>query len=134
MAGVDEFPAMDRNSEIDIGEILDVDREYREKATGRDLPRVAPKRFNPTGVAWLPILHTQRGDRHYTAMYSNTARAHVLETTHDWVVIYRDDTGAHGRWTVITARYSQLRGKRIVPGREDECIDYYKQIEQLLEV
>ncbi len=24
------------------------------------LPTIAPKRFNPSGEAWLPILHTQR--------------------------------------------------------------------------
>ena len=27
------------------------------------------------GTAWLPVLHTSRAERHYTALYSNTARA-----------------------------------------------------------
>jgi len=62
--------------EAPIGELLDVDREYREKAASGKLPTIAPRRFNPTGEAWLPILHAQRGQRHYTALYSNTARAH----------------------------------------------------------
>lgn len=111
--------------DVPVGELLDIDREYREMADGDTLPRIAPRRFNPTGTAWLPILHTQRGDRHYTALYSNTARAHMFGTTHDWVVIYRDDDADHGRWTVITAQYRKLRGRRIIPGREHECVDYY---------
>ena len=69
------------------------------------LPRIAPRRFNPTGDAWLPVLHTQRDGRHYTALYSNTARAHELGTTHDWVVIYRDDDQHSGSWTAITASF-----------------------------
>lgn len=107
-----------------VEELLDVDAEYRRKAEADRLTRIAPRRFNPTGAAWLPILHTTRGDRHYTALYSNTARAHELGTTHDWVVIYRDDTN-EGRWTVITSQFSDLKGRRIVRGREAECRDFY---------
>ena len=66
------FPPVDRS--VSVAEILDIDREYREKATADRLPRVAPQKFNPGHVAWLPILHTQRDDRHYTAVFSNTAR------------------------------------------------------------
>ena len=108
-----------------IGELLDVDREYRESANKRQLPRIAPRRFNPTHEAWLPVLHTEREARHYTAMFSNTARAHELDATHDWVVIYRDDDGDHGQWTVITSSFGKLRGKRIVRGREAECASHY---------
>ena len=108
-----------------LGELLDIDREYRELARKKQLPRIAPRRFNPTHEAWLPVLHTERESRHYTAMFSNTARAHELDTTHDWVVIYRDDHGDHGQWTVITSNFGQLRGKRIVRGRETECALHY---------
>ena len=87
---------------------------------------IAPKRFNPTRKAWLPILHTHRGGRRYTAVFSNTARAHQLGTTHDWVVIYRDDPGGDGQWTVITSKLGRLRGRRIVRGYEEECRAYYK--------
>jgi nucleotide-binding universal stress UspA family protein len=108
-----------------VAELLDVDTEYRRRARERTLPRTAPRRFNPTHAAWLPILHTERGDRHYTALFSNTARAHELGTTHDWVVIYRDDHEGSGRWTVITSRFGRLRGQRIVRGREEECEEHY---------
>jgi hypothetical protein len=105
----------------DVTELLDVDREYRERAAARTLPRIAPRRFNPRREAWLPVLHTVRGEREYTALYSNTARAHELGATHDWVVIFRDDHGGRGQWTVVTARHGILGGRRIVRGREEEC-------------
>jgi putative hydrolase len=104
-----------------LAELLSIDEEYRAKAGRGDIALIAPKRFNPTGEAWLPVLHTRRGDRHYTALYSNTARAHELGTTRDWVVVYRDDPGGDGQWTIVTARLGKLRGRRIVRGREVEC-------------
>lgn len=110
-----------------VAELLDIDREYREKAKAHQLPRIAPRRYNPTHEAWLPILHTARGSTQYTALYSNTARAHELDMTHDWVVIYRDDRNGNGQWTVITSQYGPLRGKRIVRGREQECFARYEQ-------
>jgi hypothetical protein len=110
--------------DVSVAELLDVDEQYQRLARQNKLPRVAPRRFNPTGEAWLPILHTSREGRHYTALYSNTARAHELGTTHDWVVIYRDDDD-HGRWTVITSTFGKLRGRRIVRGREPECLEHY---------
>ena len=108
-----------------MAELLAIDAEYRDKAKAGRLPRIAPRRFNPTRAAWLPILHTERGERHYTALYSNTVRAHELGTTHDWVVIYRDDGNGDGQWTIVTARYGPLKTKRIVRGRESECQEYY---------
>jgi len=112
---------------VPVEELLDIDEEYRRLAAKGRLPRIAPQRFNPTGEAWLPVLHTQRGTRHYTALFSNTARAHELGTTHDWVVIYRDDDD-HGRWTVITSQYGRLRGYRIVRGHEHECAKHYESV------
>lgn len=111
-----------------VAELLDVDDEYRRKAETSRLPRIAPRRFNPTGANWLPILHTHRGERHYTALFSNTARAHELGTVHDWVVIYRDDHYGDGQWTVITSGFGPLKGRRIVRGRERECADHYAMV------
>jgi hypothetical protein len=105
-----------------VSELLDVDREYREKAAAGELQRIAPRRFNPSGEAWLPILHTRRGTRRYTALFSNTARAHRTGNTRDWVVLYGDNGSGEHRHTVITARYGPLRGRRVVAGREDESL------------
>jgi len=102
--------------------LLDVDREYREAAAADRLPRIAPRRFNPSGQAWLPVLHTQRGDWHFTALFSNTARAHELGRTRDWVVIYAEDAShAERQYTVVTATGGPLAGRRVVRGREAEC-------------
>jgi putative hydrolase len=113
-----------------VAEILDIDREYREKAASGQLPQIAPRRFNPNGEAWLPILHTHRGERDYTALYSNTAHAHALGRTHDWVVVYYDGGIEERQSTVITAQWGPLSGKRIVRGRESECDEFYGEAEQ----
>lgn len=116
-------PAGDR---APIGALLDIDAEYRRKASAKTLPHIAPVRFNPTGAAWLPVLHTEREGAHYTALFSNTARAHELGTIHDWVVIYRDDRSGTGQWTVVTEQQGPLKGKRVVRGRETESRAYYE--------
>ena len=110
-----------------VSELLELDHEYRRLIEQRRLPQVAPRRFNPTGAAWLPVWHAERGQRRYTLLYSNTARAHEAEAIHDWVVIYRDDRAGAGQWTVITAELGPLRGRRIVRGREAECREYYRE-------
>ena len=111
-----------------VEEVLDVDREYRRRAAEGSLKLIAPRRFNPRHAAWLPVLHTVRADRHYTALYSNTARAHDLGRTRDWVVIYVD--GGHGerQYTVVTATRGALEEKRVVRGREGECLTHYNAV------
>ncbi|WP_454062124.1 helix-hairpin-helix domain-containing protein [Candidatus Nitrospira salsa] len=110
-----------------IEELLDVDREYREKDAANQLHKFAPRRFNPTGQAWLPVLHTERGVRHYTALFSNTARAHQKGKTHDWVILFYDDGKREWQCTVITGEWGILKGHRIVSGRESECLKYYEE-------
>ena len=113
------------HDEPPVAELLSLDAEYREKVAGGTLLRIAPKHFNPTGEAWLPILHAHRENRHYDAMFSNTAHAHELGMTHDWVIIYRTDRNHHQQWTVITSLLGVLKGRRIVRGRESECLAFY---------
>ena len=117
-------PAQDLD-QAPVKEILDVDREYRQRAQAGELHKIAPRRFNPKGDVWLPILHAQRGDRHYTAMFSNTARAHQLGKTSDWVILYYDAAAGERQATVITSEFGALKGKRIVRGREEECARCY---------
>jgi hypothetical protein len=114
-----------RDTQPSVEVLLDIDREYRERARKGELLRITPKRFNPTKEAWLPVLHTERDGQHYTALFSNTARAHTLGVTRDWVVIYRDEREGDGQWTVITSEYGSLHGRRLIRGREPECRDYY---------
>jgi len=114
-----------RDAAPSVVELLEVDREYRDRSLAGILPRIAPRRFNPEGRAWLPVLHTRHGDRHYTALFSNTALAHRLDRTHDWVVIYSDGPHEDHQATVVTARVGPLSGERVVRGRERECEAYY---------
>lgn len=109
-------------AEPDVAILLDVDREYRDKAAAGALRTIAPKRFNPEGKAWLPILHARRGAWELTALFSNTARAHELRKVHDWVVIYfHTDSQPEGQRTVVTEARGSLAGRRVVRGREAEC-------------
>ena len=114
-------------SQAPVADLLAVDREYRRRAADGSLPIIAPRRFNPEHRAWLPILRTRRGGRDYTALFSNTQRAHELGRTRDWVVLYVDGAGGERRYTVVTARIGVLGGKRVVRGREPECLAHYRQ-------
>jgi DNA polymerase (family X) len=106
--------------------LLEVDRAYAEAAATGRLPMIAPKRFNPEGEAWLPIMHLTRGKWHFTALYSNTARAHDLGKVRDWVVIYAHfDHGGEVQRTVVTETRGALAGRRVVRGRERECLAFY---------
>jgi DNA uptake protein ComE-like DNA-binding protein len=106
--------------------VLDVDSEYRNKASAGQLPTISPRRFNPNDEAWLPILHTERDLWHFTVLFSNTARAHDLGRSRDWVVVYfYDDHHREGQCTVVTETRGALTGKRVVRGREEECRALY---------
>ena len=102
-----------------IEEILSVDAEYLEKARADKLRKIAPRRFNPAGEAWLPILHSEREGRSYTVLFSNTQRAHQLGKTDDWVVIFYEMDGHEDQCTIVTraprcarreTRHSRARG------------------------
>ena len=106
--------------------LLDVDREYRERAAAGTLPTIAPRRFNPSGEAWLPVLHTVREGWHFTVLFSNTAQAHQLGRTRDWVVVYfYDQEHTEGQHTVVSETHGPLAGRRVVRGREVECRSCY---------
>lgn len=92
--------------------LLDVDTEYRRRAATGELPRVTPHRHNPSRAAWLPVLHTRRGPWLFTALFSNTDRAHDLHRTADWVVLHYHRPGQPaGQCTVVT-----MDGRRVVRG------------------
>lgn len=119
--------AVDRPS---VATLLQVDSQYRRRAAAGQLRRIAPRRFNPEGEAWLPIMHSERDGWRFTALFSNTARAHELQKTDDWVVIYyekADGKGEERQNTVVTETSGPLEGKRVVRGRAAETADHYKQ-------
>ena len=114
-----------------VSTLLDVDREYRQRASAGKLPKLAPRRFNPQGKTWLPILHTDRNGWHFTALFSNTALAHQLGRTGDWVVLYFYDADhREGQHTVVTETRGHLKGRRVVRGREPECGEHYQAVDR----
>lgn len=106
--------------------LLQVDAAYRDKASRNELKLIAPRRFNPKGIAWLPVMHTQYRGWYFTAMYSNTARAHQLNRSRDWVVIFvTSNLEPDWQCTVVTESRGALKGRRVVRGLEAECERYY---------
>jgi DNA polymerase (family X) len=106
--------------------LLKVDEEYRKRAKAGELRKITPRRFNPTNKAWLPVMDTKRDGWKFTALYSNTAQAHKLEKTDDWVVIYYQKDGKERQNTVVTETQGSLKGKRVVRGRALENQRFYE--------
>jgi DNA polymerase (family 10) len=104
---------------------LKVDATYRRLADAGKLKTISPRRFNPEGKSWLPVMHTEMEGWLFTALFSNTARAHELNKTRDRVVVYYEQDGNEHQCTVVTEQRGRLKGRRVVRGREKECMAYY---------
>ena len=62
----------------------------------------------------------------FTVLFSNTQRAHELEKTNDWVVVYfHTDSEPEAQCTIVT----ETRGPTVVRGRESDCIAYYAEVD-----
>jgi len=109
----------------EVAALLAVDRAYCAGAEAGTLRTITPRRFNPENRAWLPVLHCEKGGWSFTALFSNTARAHEYDATLDWVVIYFERDGEEDQCTVVTERNGPLTGRRVVRGRESECAHHY---------
>lgn len=110
-----------------VGLLLEIDALYRRKASRNELKLIAPRRFNPRGLAWLPVMHEHRREWHFTALFSNTARAHQLNKSRDWVIIQvMREAAPDWQCTVVTETRGPLKGKRVVRGREAECEAFYQ--------
>jgi putative hydrolase len=109
-----------------IAVLLSVDAAYRRRAAAGELRTITPRRFNPKNEAWLPVMHLDRGRWHFTALYSNTARAHQLGKSKDWVVIYFHTANSpESQATIVTETRGLLKGRRVVRGREQDCVSHY---------
>lgn len=110
-----------------IETLLAVDAIYRAKAKDGKLRMIAPRRFNPEGKAWLPVLRCLYEGWMFTLMFSNTAQAHKWNRTQDWVVIFFEKQGEQRQYTVVTEWRGELAGKRVIRGLEQECLSFYMQ-------
>ncbi len=116
--------------EPSVADLLALDEEYRQRAERHELPTVAPRSFNPEGDSWLGVLRGEGGGWKLRALFSNTALAHRLEKTRDWVVVYFDRAAASGQRTVVTEMHGDLAGMRVVRGREQDCRMHYRRTVQ----
>jgi len=108
-----------------IALLLEIDAEYRKLAAEGGLPTIAPRHFNPDDEAWLPVMYAERDGWSFTAMFSNTARAHHFAKTYDWVVLHYARGGREKQCTVVTEWHGDLVGLRVVRGHEQACRRYY---------
>ena len=114
-----------------VVEVLAIDAAYRERAVAGSLRQIAPRRFNPTAAAWLPVFKTRKNGQWFRAMFSNTPQAHRSNKVRDWVVVYYGKDGATGQCTVVTEAGGPLAGRRVIRGREVECARYYDALDGL---
>ncbi len=121
-------PAPKRADRPSVELLLKIDANYRKQAKAGKLHKIAPRRYNPKGEAWLPVLHTKRQGWTFTALCSNTAQAHELGKTQDWVVIYYERDGQERQHTVVTETQGPLKGKRVVRGRDPENRRHYEKV------
>jgi putative hydrolase len=113
--------------EPSVAAFLAIDEEYRRQADSDRLPRITPRRFNQEHEPWLPLYIADRDGWRFRALFSNTALAHRLGKTHDWIVIAFHDGFNSGQRTIVTETRGDLRGLRVVRGRERECRLYYQE-------
>ena len=100
--------------------LLEIDEQYRYLAGVGQLRMVTPRRFNPEGKRWLPVMRMNKNGWSFNALYSNTARAHELDKTNDWVVVTYAPEGEperrRGQCTIVTETRGVRRGQRVIRG------------------
>jgi DNA polymerase (family X) len=104
--------------EPSVADLLWVDHEYRRLARKNQLPTNTPGQSDPRGESESPLHFVRRHGWKYRAMFANTALAHRLGRSRDWVVIYFSNDKHRGQRTVVTERQGR---RRVVRGREREC-------------
>jgi hypothetical protein len=112
---------------LPVATILEIDEEYRKQASAGNLKMIAPRLLNPKKKAWLPLMAREYKGYKFTVMFSNTAAAHKLEKTDDWVVVYCEKGKGENQCTVVTESRGALKGRRVIRGREKECAEYYSE-------
>lgn len=96
--------------------LLEIDEQYRYLAKAGQIRMVTPRRFNPEGKRWLPVMQMNKEGWSLNVLFSNTARSHELNKTHDWVVINYSREGHQGQCTIVTETRGEQKGDRVVRG------------------
>lgn len=116
-------PAVAPLEEPSLEDLLALDEDYRACTDSEEL--FAPRRYEPDGERCLGVSRSERGGWSMKALYANSALAHRLERSRDWVVIYYQRGETQGQRTIATETRGEMAGRRVVRGRERECRAYY---------
>lgn len=122
----DRLAAMRRRIESIHGEepstedLLAADDDFRRLAGAGVLGRAAPRAYIPGGPKWEGVYRCQRGGWDLTLSFADTALAHRMGKTRDWVTARFRRGDATGERTIVTETRGALAGRRVVRGREEE--------------
>jgi DNA polymerase/3'-5' exonuclease PolX len=95
-----------------VAELLTLDADYRSRIEANQ--------------RWKWVGRSEVGEWDCSVAFADTAIAHRLRRTRDWVTIHFDDGHHNGERTVVTEVRGDLCGKRVVRGREEECREHYR--------
>ena len=98
-----------------------IERETPRPGAGQLLVEIA------ACAACRADLHVIDGDlAQFTVLFSNTQKAHELQKTNDWVVVYFHTVSEpEAKCAIVTEARGPLEGERVVRGREGDCIACY---------
>jgi DNA polymerase (family X) len=114
-----------RPIQLPVATILEIDEIYRKQVAAGKLKMIAPRLLNPQKKSWLPLMAREYKGYKFTVMFSNTATAHKLGKTDEWVVVYYEKGNGENQCTVVTESRGPCKGMRVIRGREKECEKYY---------
>ncbi|MBY0231148.1 MAG: helix-hairpin-helix domain-containing protein, partial [Gemmataceae bacterium] len=130
--GIDSIPGLPRLAEMRrrieaapqdepaTEDLLSADDDFRRLAGAGVLGRAAPRAFVPGGTKWEGVYRCERGGWALALSFADTALAHRLGKTRDWVTARFQRGGASGERTIVTETRGPLAGRRVVRGREEE--------------
>jgi hypothetical protein len=109
------FPEMAAN-EPDVADILAVDAEYRE------FLQQERARKGHLDLTWQPPFRRERNGWRFRARPCKVALAYRMGRVGDWVTVSFENGVSSGERIVLTETRGDLRGRRVVRGREREGI------------
>jgi hypothetical protein len=115
--GQSSFPELVHN-EPDVEDLLFVDASFRKHVAEHPAEQVA--------LGWLPLFRLEYRGWRYRASFCRTAIAQRLGKMQDWVTVSFDNGCASGQRMVVSEVRGDLRGRRVVRGRERACRAHYE--------
>jgi hypothetical protein len=113
--------------EPSVAVLLDIDREYREKAAAGLLPQIPAGEAKRAGDSVVPVLHARRDPWYFTAIYASGARGPHGHADDAVLIYFHSERNPEAQRTVAGERRGPLAGRRVVRGREAACSELFGQ-------